>query len=596
MKVGGSPARVKSIVGNVVTIDDGIETGVGSYGYTFRSPSGIFTGTLTVNSSDTFTLSGPELPQVGDLIIIGIVGQITFDCIVKSINPNDDLSASIVLIEKADGVLTHEYADTFPDYSPLISITSDADFAPPGEVTSLAVVSNTWESNGNGYDYKIGLDWDVPSGGAFEVYEVWVDHGRGYNLEVSTKESEYIYLADEENLGKEHSFKVLAVSATGKKLELGQVTAVTATPLRKTSHPSNVSSFDIDITGEVLQLFWTQVTDSDIDEYLIRYSPVVIGATWEASVPLLRVDKNTTLASTQARVGTYLIKAVDFNQNESYAATTAVTTIPELFNLNVIDTITDFPGLTGPKDRVDFDGSSLMLKKSVVGDVNTTVYYSEGYYYYNNLLDLGDIYTVRLQSQILAEGFTLADLMSNWITLDDVTTMSTASHSQWAVEMQYRTTEQLNVMSEWSTLSSLVAMSSGAEDIWSPWRSFTIGDATGRIFQFRLKLISNSSNVTPRVYAAEVKADMPDRVESYDNVVAPNTGAIITYSPAFKGPGTTPAIQVSMSNAQSGDYWTFDYKTLDGFKIKFFDKNDVAVSRTFDAVIKGYGRKASAAL
>jgi Putative phage tail protein len=597
MKVGGYPARVKSVSGNQITIDDAIETGPYSYGFTYRNPiDGIVTNTLTVVNSDTFDLDGSSFPSVGDLIVIGVVDQITFDCIVKSISPNDDLSATITLIEKADGILDAESSDTIPEYDPIISLSSDTEYAPPDEVRDLEVAANYWECAPDGYNYKIELDWEVPSGAAFDIFEIWVDDGRGYNLVDRTKDSQYTYLASDSRLGVEHSFKVLAVSAAGKKLELGQVTPVTATPEPKTAPPSDVGSLDIDITGEVLQLFWTQVTDCDVDEYLIRYSPLTVGATWEASVPLLRVDRNTTTSSTQARTGSYLIKAVDFNQNESVNAILAVTTIPELFGLNVIEEIGDFPTLPGNKFKVVASGNALMLQKAVVGGVETTEYYDEGFYTFENLLDLGEIYTVRLQAAVLAEGFTESDLMSNWTTLSDVLSLSNSEFSEWAVEAQYRTTESLQLMSAWTSLDDVAAMSSGDEDDWSTWRTFTMGDATGRLFQFRLRLISNAVDVTPRIIDAVIKADMPDRDDSYVDLTAPDTGLTVTYAPAFKGPAAGPSVKISINDMQSGDYWTFTNKDVEGFTIMFFDKNDVAISRTFDATVKGYGRRATAAI
>jgi hypothetical protein len=219
-------------------------------------------------------------------------------------------------------------------------------------------------------------------------------------------------------------------------------------------------------------------------------------------------------------------------------------------------------------------------------------YYSEGYYYFQDLLDLGEIYSVRLQSSIRAEGYVSTDIMSNWITLDSVLLLYSTGSSSWDVETQYRTTATLNVMADWVTLSSVLTISQGAEDIWTAWKKFIIGDATGRIFQFRLKLISNVLNVSPRVLSAEIKSDMPDRSESYNNLVAPDTGLTVTYSPAFKGPGTTPNIQITIENGASGDYIEYTSKTLDGFTIYFYDKLNNPVSRQFDANIKGYGRKA----
>jgi hypothetical protein len=594
MKAGGTPARVKTISGNQITIDEGIETGPYSYGYVFRAVDGnIYTNTLTPVDSETFDLDGTPLPQVGDLIVIGEVGQIVMDCLVKSIDPGSDLTATITLVEKADAIYDAESTDTLPDYVPLISDTQNTEFKPPGEVIDLIIADSYYECNGSGLSYFVTIDWDVPSGAVFETFEIYVDSGEGYNLEKTTKESFYTYLVEEENLGVEHKFKVLAVSATGKKLDLGAVGEVTQTVSRKSTPPDNVQNLYIDITNEVLQLVWDQVADCAVEEYLIRYSPSLT-ATWEQSIPLLRAPRNATLAAAQARTGTYLIKAIDWEGNESLVATSAITTIPELFNLNIIDTINDFPALAGPKDRTVADGSSLTLKHTISGGVDTAEYYSEGYYYYSNLLDLGDIYTVRLQSLLEAEGFTLEDLMSNWTTLSDLDAMSHALFSDWDLEAQYRTTDQYNVMSAWTTLSSVTSMSDGSPDIWTEWKKFTISDATGRIFAFRLKLISNKVNVTPRVFDGTIKADMPDREDSFNNLSAPSSGLSVAYTPSFYGPGTTPNIQISLQNGAAGDYWSFDYKTLDGFYIRFFNSGGSPVSRSFDARARGYGYKATA--
>lgn len=594
MRVGGTPARVKSITGNQIVIDDAIETNLDPYGYVFRAADGsIYQNTLTVVSADTFNLVGTPLPVVGDLIVIGNVGEIVLDCIVKSIEPIDDMSANLTLVEKADAIYSAESTDVLPDYSPQISATTSTDFSPPAEVENLQVTDSFYECNGNALDYKVSIDWDVPSGAAFDIFEIWVDAGRGYNLIATTKESLYTYLVDRDDLGNTHNFKVLAVSATGRKLDIGSVGSVSQLVTLKTDPPSDITVFNADITGEVLQLFWTRITDCSCREYIIRYSPTTTGS-WSQSIPLLRVDANTSSASFQARTGTYLIKAIDFEGNESDTEAAVITTIPNLFGLNVIAETTDFPTLPGVMDRVVNDTGALTLDNTIVGGVATNEYYSEGYYYYDQLLDLGEIYTVRLQSLIQAEGFTLEDLMSNWTTLAALLTMAHAGSSEWDVETHYRTTETLNVMADWTTLSVINPISEGNQDNWTVWKKFTIGDATGRIFQFRLKLISNKVSVTPRVFDGTIKADMPDRIESYVNQSALSGGLAIAYSPAFKGPGTTPAVQITIDGASSGDYWSFDYKTLDGFYIRFFDKNNIPVARQFDAQIKGFGRKATA--
>lgn len=596
MKVGGRPARVKSITGNRIKIDDAIDTTAVPYGYIFRGVNGIETSTLTVVDSDEFDLNG-TLPSVGDLIVIGPVGSIVFDCIVKSISPNNDLSATLVLVEKADAIYDAESSDAMPQYTPQISYSEDSGTSAPPAVENLAIVENTWRVIGGAYQYYINIDWDIPSGVACETFEIYVNSGAGYNLVDYTKESVYEYIVNPSNLEIEHSFKVLGVSASGNKLTLIEAPVISTIPTRKATPPSDVESLYINITNQVLQLEWPRVSDSDLKEYILRYSPLLEGATWEASIPFARISGITNVASVQGRTGTYFVKSVDLNNNNSANSAVAITSIPELFDLNILQETNDFPALPGDKVAVRYDGSALSLKTLNESTLVDSQFYPVGYYYYSSFLDLGEIYTVRLQSRIEAEGFTLKDLLSNWDALSNVNALSNSGTSSWDVETYYRGTESFNTISEWLTLSSIDPISEGVQDNWSPWKKFQIGDFTARVFQFKLKLISYVADVTPRIFNGVIRADMPDRLESFNNLISSNTGVTsILYEPAFKGPGTSPNIQVTQDDAQSGDYYTISNKSLNGFDIIFYDVNNNPVVRQFDVAVKGYGRRALAVI
>ena len=594
MMAGGQPARVKSVSGNTITIDDGITTEVGTnYGYVYRNAvDGIKTNTLTPINSSTFQLDG-DIPDVGDLIVIGEVDSIVLDCIVKSITPNDDLTAQLILVEKADAIYDAESNAPIPDYNPNIARTVIEGVTPPGEVQSLAVIDNSWIFTGAGYQHYIDLDWNVPiTGGIYEAFEVYADFGKGYNLYSITREADIRYLVDSDNLGLNHDFKVLAVSASGAKLDLASIGFVSATPLPKTERPSDVDALYINITNEVLQLNWPAVSDIDVKEYLIRYTPDTVEGTWTASIPLLRTGNVNTTATAQARTGTYLIKALDWNGNESESSASAVTSIPNLFNLNIIEETSDFPALLGVTDRANILNGSLVIQNKVVGGVTSNEYHSEGFYYYKEFLDLGDVYSVRLQSLIRAEGYTVGDLMANWIPLSSVPFLSNSKFSEWDVETQVRATNSFNVMSEWGNLSSINPISEGNQDNFTAWRSFIMGDFTGRIFQFRLRLISNKPSVSPRVFDGIIRSDMPDRVDSYNNIISNAVGpTVITYSTPFKGPLPSPNVQITIDDSQSGDYYQVSNKSLAGFEIIFYDKNDAQVVRQFDAAIKGHGSR-----
>lgn len=590
MKAGGTPARVKAVSGTQVIVDTPISTIVGeNYGYIFRNVTlGVTdTAALTVINSTTFDLSG-QIPSVGDLIVIGVIDSIAIDCIVKAIAPSDDLTASIMLVEKADAIYTVENTGTVSDYNPILSPEGNT---APGPVQNLIIEENTWRVVNNAYQYYIDVAWELPSTGAADVFEVYVDTGNDFRLITVTKDFNYEYIVDPNNLNIEHFFKVIAVSADGQKISLVDAPVVSAIPLPKTTPPSDVEGIFINITDEVLQLEWPVVRDPDIREYLVRYTPIKNGL-WEISIPLVRTAGNTTSAAVQARTGTYLIKAIDLNGNQSVNAVQAYTSVPEIFNLNFIEETNDFPLLNGDRENVETSSGGLTLTQEVIGPPGVGTFYSEGFYYYDKLLDLGEIYTVRLQSQVLAEGFDPSDLMINWNPLADLLLLANSKFSDWDVEAQVRYTDQFNIIANWPSMDVIERMNEGLADIWSPWSKFVMGDFTGRIFQFRLRLLSFNSSVSPRVFDGKIKADMPDRIDSYNDIVSSNSSVTeVVFTPAFAGPDTGLAIQITQDNMQQGDYYVIVSKTLSKLEINFYDKDDNLVSRQFDVFVRGYGRK-----
>lgn len=592
MRVGGRPARVKSVVGNVITLDDAYEGTFVNWGYVFRTNlSEIKSGLCSPIDARTFTLSG-DLPSPGDLIVIGEMGKVVIDCLVKAIQPEDDFSATLTLVERADAIYDSETGEDIPDYDPQLSSSINTDNLPPAAVENLIVVDNVRDCANDAYRYTITLDWESPKGSAYESFEIYVNWGDGFNLAGTTRDSIYAYIVDNINIGKEHFFKVLAVSSSGKKLELISAPTVSSIPVYKSTPPSNVPYLSANVTSESLELSWGAVPDCDVKEYLVRYSPLTDGGAWAASIPLPTASKNTLSLSVNARTGTYFIKAKDYNNNESAAAAMAVTTIPELFNLNAITEISDTPNFDGVKDRVVKRGLSLVLEKAVNGTIDEQEYYEEGYYYYRAIVDLGQIFTSRVQTNIQASGLSEFDFMSSWVPLSSMTAMRTVKVSDWDVETQYRVSNIRNVMADWDLLENIDPIAEGVQANFSEWRKFTMGDITGRIIQFRLKFISKRKDVTPQVYDGTIKIDMPDRDLNFNDMVAPIGGIYIPFTPPFKGPAPSPNIQITIDNYQSGDRYEFYDRDLTGFGIRFFDVNGDPVSRQFDAAVKGWGQLA----
>jgi hypothetical protein len=108
--------------------------------------------------------------------------------------------------------------------------------------------------------------------------------------------------------------------------------------------PSDVEDFACNIIGGDAHLSWSQITDLDLAYYQIRYSTLTTGATWGNSVSLVeKVARPATSVTVPARVGSYLIKAVDKNANLSSNEAVIATNVTAIGNFNAIATQTESP-------------------------------------------------------------------------------------------------------------------------------------------------------------------------------------------------------------------------------------------------------------
>jgi hypothetical protein len=184
--------------------------------------------------------------------------------------------------------------------------------------------------------------------------------------------------------------------------------------------------------------------------------------------------------------------------------------------------------------------------------------------------------------------------MSNWVTLDSVVALANSRYSEWDVETQYRSTDEFLTISNWTSLDIINPLSEGLQDKWTEWRTVaSIGDFTGRIFQFRLRLRSFKASVSPRVIDGVIRSDMADRQLRFDNIIVGPAGIQLTFMPAFMGPGLRPSIQVTQDAMQQGDYFVLSSRNLAGVYVNVYDKNDNPVSRQLDLLVSGYGRQHS---
>jgi len=373
------------------------------------------------------------------------------------------------------------------------------------------------------------------------------------------------------------AFNTLGVSST--------YTSASRTIVGGIAPPSDVIDFSCNIIGGDAHLSWQQIIDLDLAYYQIRYSTQTTGASWANSVSLVeKVARPATSVTVPARVGSYLIKAVDKNGNFSSNETIIATNVSSIGNYNAVASQTESPTFSGTKTNVIVSDGTLRLDSSelfdsAIGnfdsgtsffDSGVTAYdlYSEGTYLFSTPIDIGAVYTSRVTASITQTSD----------NLDDLFDARTGDFDDAQSNFDGDTPANCNAHIEIALSNDNITYTS--------FRNFVVGDYTARYYKFRLTLKSFDLSSTPVISALSVSIDMPDRIFSGNDIVS-GTG---TYTVTFTNPfySSSYAVGITAQGLNTGDFFTISSKTVNGFNVAFKNSGGTGVTKTFDYLAKGY--------
>jgi hypothetical protein len=373
------------------------------------------------------------------------------------------------------------------------------------------------------------------------------------------------------------AFNTLGVGST--------YTSATRTIVGGIAPPSDVTDFSCNIIGGDAHLSWQQISDLDLAHYQIRYSTLTTGASWGNSVSLVeKVARPATSITVPARVGSYLIKAVDKNGNYSSNETVIATNVLAIGNYNAVASQTESPTFSGTKNNTIVSDGTLRLDSSelfdsAIGnfdsatsffDSGVTAYdlYAEGSYIFANPIDIGAVHTSRVTASITQTSDNLDDLFDS----------RTGNFDDSGSNFDGDTPANCNAHLE-------IALSND-NITYTDFRNFVVGDYTARYYKFRVFLRSFDLSSTPVISALSVSIDMPDRIFSGNDIVS-GTG---TYTVTFTNPfySSSYAVGITAQGLNTGDFFTISSKTVNGFNVAFKNSGGTGVTKTFDYIAKGY--------
>jgi hypothetical protein len=400
-------------------------------------------------------------------------------------------------------------------------------------------------------------------------------HGQGTGLN-----QRVLNVIDQET----YDVRVKAVNAIGASSTY--VTA-TRTIIGAIAPPSDVEDFSCNIVGNTAHLSWSPVSDLDLAFYAINYSTELSGATWNNSFPLVaKVSRPATSVSVPARVGSFLIKAVDKLGNYSSNETIVTTNISAIGNFNAVATQTENPDFTGVKSNIVLIEEGLTLDTVEQFDDNTTDnfddittrlfdsgtqgsnLFSTGTYAFSSVVDIGAIQTSRVTASI-TQTATDTDRIFDFVSgnFDDE-----SSNFDGDASVQSDSHLEIAVSDDNVTYTS--------------FKNFNVGDYRGRYYKFRLFMTSKNNSASGIVSALSVTVDMEDRIFSGNNIVSGTGTKTVTFILPFYN--SNYALGITAESLATGDYFEISNRSVNGFDVAFKNSGATGISKTFDYMAKGY--------
>lgn len=326
--------RVKALSlsgGNVVGVllDEEVEmVGGTSYSIRFRLSDGtsLLSSVVTVPGiTSSVTLASPitsPRPAVGDLALFGVMGSESVDCIVKSILPGPDLSATLQLVDYAPGIQQAE-TGTIPTFNSQITQQAELHRTPPvpiidsvksDETVLVRNIDGTLVSR-----ILINLHYSAVSDIKTDFVEVRFRRSDSTSPFLSLPRlapdiTEITIMPVEE--GVAYNVMIRSVNLGGPTS--AWITIANHTVVGKSSPPPDPTN----LTFVEDRLLWEYTTPPpDLLGFKLRRSPGAVG-TWASGIPMHigTWSASPFILPTLFDQWAFMVKAVDTSGNESTSA------------------------------------------------------------------------------------------------------------------------------------------------------------------------------------------------------------------------------------------------------------------------------------
>jgi hypothetical protein len=565
LKAGGLPLRVTGIDtdpgGYILTFDEPVPSG---NALRYRGSADLITFTI-VGTNQVQIASGSPPPLLGDLVEYGVSTTIKASFIVENITPGMDYSANLQLVEFRPEIETAVNTGIIP---PRVVRPGSSGNYFVGAVADLRAQQYTYYSNNYLYN-QIDLLWLPPNEGHADYYNVYRMINDLPHLIDSTEYEKYADVLTINVSGlRQSQSETFAVEPVINRVGTGQMSYVTVTIKNDTTKPSDVSGFGCNAQTGTLLLYWARAFDLDIHHYEIRYHPAPDTAEWKNSSLLTNeLPSNLTEFMAPLRPGIYFIKSVDAANNYCENAQSTVVQISDLEQVDPFFVIDMQPFTTGTYDMTEVkSGSGELWLLSDVYSGTYTPPTGEG-------LHLAELTKMRLYA-----GLTLEELSRDEFLA-----------SPWFDPLAHATPLKPDISYGSNITNAEIEFrySTDFEMTFSDWTRLIVADITCTDVEFRLKLKTIDLDYVPAVSLASVRIDWLHRHERGSDITIAANGTTVYFDFGFTD---IPSVQITLENAQQGDYFRIINISKYSFFIEVFDFADNPIAGQIDWFAQGHGK------
>ena len=427
---------------------------------------------------------------------------------------------------------------------------------------------------------KVFLNWQAVAG--VQEYRVQYRFNNGNFTTATVSKTDFEIFNSEQG-----TYEVRVFSYNALRQPSTNPSIISIATVGKTALPANVQNLRIEpVSPKLIRLRWDASVDTDVLHggfCRIRHSPKTDGSgTFQNATDIDKLAGNSTQITVPYIEGEYLVRFEDDGGRVSNSSASIIIDLPDSLGALTAQTRredNDSPKFQGAKTNVTFDSSVNSLKLT---DPATN---ATGEYAFNEVLDLGGVFSLDLKRHIQTESFYSGSLFDSRTALIDTWTdfdggQATATNCE--------------------ILVAVTQDNPSSSPTFTAFQTFVNGTYKGRGFKFKVILSTTDPAQNIKVSELGYTATFQRRTEQSATAIASGSGVknITFSSPFFTGTSALlgansnlPSIGITATdNITSGDYFQVTNISSTGFSVHFKDSSNASINRNFNFSAVGFGK------